>query len=343
MDSLTHIALGACIGEAFAGKQLGKRAMFLGAVAQSLPDIDFLASFWMNTSDNLLAHRGFTHSFLFILLAAPLLGLIAERWHRPHNISLLKWTLFFGVNALIHLLIDGMNSYGVGWFEPFSHVRISYNWIFVADPLYSVWLAIAFVMLLALKRSSRRRLFWVKFGIGLGTLYLVFCGFNKWQINSNVRRSLAEQHINYKNYFSTPTAFNNLLWYIVAATDSGYYIGYRSVFDGNRKLELNYFPRKENLLAPVKGHEDLQKLLRFSQGYYTVRRDQDVLVFNDLRFGQVAGWEDPNAPFAFYYYLEKPSKNRLVVQRGRFKWISGTSLRSLFQRIAGKDHSSLLK
>jgi inner membrane protein len=45
MDSITHIALGAITGEALAGKSLGKRAMILGAVAQSLPDIDFPLAF----------------------------------------------------------------------------------------------------------------------------------------------------------------------------------------------------------------------------------------------------------------------------------------------------------
>ena len=91
MDSITHIALGACMGEAFAGKQLGRKAMLWGALAQSIPDIDFLASFWMDTASNLLAHRGFTHSFLFCLISGLILALLAERWHRPHNISLLKW------------------------------------------------------------------------------------------------------------------------------------------------------------------------------------------------------------------------------------------------------------
>jgi inner membrane protein len=79
MDSLTHIALGACMGEAFAGKQLGKKAMLWGALAQSVPDIDFVASFWMNTSSNLLAHRGFTHSFVHSLHLC---------WHCWQNIGI---------------------------------------------------------------------------------------------------------------------------------------------------------------------------------------------------------------------------------------------------------------
>ncbi len=40
--------------------------MLYGAIAASLPDIDFIAAFWMNTTDDLLAHRGFTHSFCLL-------------------------------------------------------------------------------------------------------------------------------------------------------------------------------------------------------------------------------------------------------------------------------------
>ena len=77
MDSITHIALGACMGEAFLDRKLGKKAMVWGALAQSVPDIDFVASFWMKTADNLLAHRGFTHSLLFCILCALLLAWLA--------------------------------------------------------------------------------------------------------------------------------------------------------------------------------------------------------------------------------------------------------------------------
>src|SRR5450759_2361927 len=102
MDSITHLALGACMGEAFAGRTLGKKAMLWGVLAQSIPDIDFTSSFWMNTSSGLLAHRGFTHSFLFCAIITPLFALLAERLHRPHNIRLLKWMLFFGGVIFIH-------------------------------------------------------------------------------------------------------------------------------------------------------------------------------------------------------------------------------------------------
>ncbi|WP_223696306.1 metal-dependent hydrolase, partial [Escherichia fergusonii] len=46
MDSITHIVTGACIGEIFAGKKLGKKAMLWGAATQTLPDIDVITSWW---------------------------------------------------------------------------------------------------------------------------------------------------------------------------------------------------------------------------------------------------------------------------------------------------------
>jgi len=336
VDSLTHIALGACMGDAFAGKQLGKRAMFLGAVAQSVPDIDFVASFWTNTSENLLAHRGFTHSFLFVSLIAPFLGLVAERWHRPHDISIRKWILFFSVQAFIHLFLDGMNSYGVGWFEPFSHYRVSYNWIFVADPFYSVWLGVAFVVLLILKRNSPKRNWWIRFGVGMSTIYLLYCGLNKIRIDNDVRDIFRKQQISYNHYFTTPTPLNNWLWYVVAENDSGYNIGYRSLFDRERKIDFHFIPRNASLLEPVKDKEDLQKLIRFSQGYYSVQKwDDTLLVFNDIRFGQMVGWEDPSARFVFHYFLEHPTRNKFVVQRGRFYGWNMNSFKALLRRIGG--------
>ena len=335
LDSLTHIALGACLGDAFAGKQLGKRAMFLGAVAQSVPDIDFIASFWLNTSENLLGHRGFTHSLLFVVLITPLLALVAERWHRPHDISLNKWIVFFGAQGLVHLLLDGMNVYGVGLFEPFSHLRVSYNWIFVADPFYSVWLGIAFVALLILKKKHPRRGWWIRFGVGMSTIYLLYCGLNKIKIDHDVRDVFRKEGIAYNSYFTTPTPLNNWLWYVVAANDSGYQVGYRSLFDKERKIDFHFIPRNDHLLKSVENHEDLHKLIRFSKGYYTVQQWNDTLVFSDIRFGQMIGWNNPDARFVFHYFLQHPKGNKLVVQRGRFSNWDMNALRALLRRIRG--------
>src|SRR5882762_3400154 len=124
MDSLTHIALGAIIGEAYAGKELGKRAMVIGALAQSLPDADFAMSFWLSPVGNLLAHRGFAHSFLCGAALCVLLGIAATKWGRPASMTTIRWIGLFAIEIFVHLILYAFNNYGVGWFEPFTHKRV---------------------------------------------------------------------------------------------------------------------------------------------------------------------------------------------------------------------------
>ncbi len=335
MDSLTHIALGACMGEAFAGKQLGKKAMLWGALAQSVPDIDFVASFWMDTSSNLLAHRGFTHSFLFCIIITLLFALLAEYWHRPHNIRFKKWVLFFGAVIFIHIFLDAFNNYGVGWFEPFSHRRISFNIIYVADPLFSIWPGMACMAFIYFRKNTiYRKKIW-RLGLGITAIYLLICIGLKTKINNDVKSILQKQEIKYTRYFTTPAPLQSLLWYIVAGNDSGYYVGFRSVFDSKQQISFQFFPRNDFLLDSIKHHEYVQKLIRFAQEFYTVEYANDTLLFNDLRFGQIIGWQNPKEKFVFHYYLQHPNDNTLVVQRGRFEGWKYQTFTDLLKRIKG--------
>ncbi|MBL0358254.1 MAG: metal-dependent hydrolase [Chitinophagaceae bacterium] len=334
MDSLTHIALGACMGEAFGRKVLGKKAMLWGALAQSIPDVDFLAAFWMDPAGNLLAHRGFTHSLLFCVLITPLMALLAERLHRPHDIRLRKWLLFF--DCYFHpYFIDAFNNYGVGWFEPFSHQRISFNAIYVADPFFSVWPGLACIALIILNRYHPARRNWWRFGLMFAGLYLGYCLVNKKNTDVEVRTALQKQHIAYNRYFTTPAPLQNWLWYVVAGNDSGYQVGFHSVFDSKTEIAFQYFPRNDSLLDTVNGDEDLAKLIRFSKQFYTVEKWGDTLVFNDLRFGQIIGWKEPAGKFVFHYFLQHRGDNKLVVQRGRFAKWNQDVVKALLKRILG--------
>ena len=335
MDSLTHIALGACIGEAFFEKGFGKKAMLWGMLAQSIPDIDFVAGFWMSTPETLLAHRGFTHSILFGLLIVPVFALLAERLHRPHNITFRKWMMFFAAEVFVHLFIDAFNNYGIGWFEPFSHHRFSFNAIYVADPFFSVWPAIACCALLIMNRFHLHRKIWWKFGIILPAFYLCYCVMNKIVIDHEVSKQLEAREIPHERYFTTPAPLQNWLWFVVAGNDQGYSVGYTSVFDHQSTIPLNYFPRNDSLLQSAPQDDDLKRLLRFSQQYYTLEKWNDTLVFNDLRFGQEIGWYDPKEKFVFHYYLNFPTNNDLVIQRGRFEGWNKTVAYSLWENIKG--------
>lgn len=332
MDSFTHIALGACIGEVMVGKHLGKKALLIGALANSIPDIDVVANLWLNKSEGLLAHRGFTHSLLFAFIIAAPLALIFQKWLSRYAVKFKTWGLFFLVEIIVHIFIDAFNSYGTGWFEPFSHYRVAFNILFVADPFYSIWLLIAFFILIFIKRRNSFIKKWVKFGVGISTLYLFYCVINKIKVDADTKYILKKNNITYSRFFTTPAPLNNWLWYIVAQSDSGFYTGYYSVFQNKNDIRLNYFPQNSYLLKPMLHHKEVRDLLRFSKGYYIVKKDNDTLVFNDLRFGQIMGWDNPNNEYIFRYYL-KYADNAWVMQRGRFSKWSFKAIKSLINRV----------
>lgn len=333
MDSLTHIVLGACIGEIILGKNIGRRAMLLGALAQSVPDIDFIAGMWMPVSTELLAHRGITHSFLFGGVVSFFLALIAARWHKAETISVRKWFYFFLIEIGCHLFLDACNNYGIGWFEPFSTKRISFNVIYVADPLFTILPVIAFGFLIFLKTDHVHRLKWARAGMLAAAIYLSFAFVNKYNINKSVKNYMASTGKVHDKYFTTPTLLNNLLWFLVVEDNTGFKIGYRSIFDNSDSLQLHHIEKNELLLKPIADHDEVVELKRFSQGYYTIEKLGDTLVFNDLRFGQSAGWQNINSRFAFHYYLGHPEDNDLIVQRGRFAGFNLNSAKKMFERM----------
>lgn len=335
MDTITHVVLGACIGELFVGKKIGKRALLLGAIAQSVPDIDFVTSFFLSPADNLLAHRGLTHSFLFAILVVPLLAWLADKWRRPHDVSFKIWIAFFATEVLTHLTLDTANAYGTGLLEPFYHQRFSFNTLFVADPFFSMVPGIVAIMLL-INRTHAKRTLWANIAIVWCSIYFIIGIANKTIIENSIEKIAAKHQLIYNRHFTTPTPFNNLLWYAVLESDSGYYVGYRSVFDRDETYNFQYHAKNDSFISNVKNRDDIKKLIQFSQNYYTAERWHDTLVFNDLRFGQITGWQDAHAHFAFYYFVNRIDDNQLIIQRGRFKNWNATQIKYLWKRMLGK-------
>jgi inner membrane protein len=335
MDTITHLTLGACIAEAMVGKKIGRPALFVGAIAQSIPDLDFITGIWMNPPESLLAHRGLSHSFLFMILITPLLAWLVNRWHPFRQVSHKGWTMLIGIEILCHLFLDAFNAYGVGWFEPFNHARISFNILFVADPLFTIWSLVASLVLFFTNRHYSKRKYWVRFSLLLTGVYMLISYFNKLNIEDDFADTFNKKGISISKHFTTPTPFNNLLWYVVAYKDSGFYIGHHSVFDKKDDIEFHFHPMNERLLEGAGKQDAVRQLKIFSQGFYTAEKWADTLVFNDLRFGQIMGWADPDARFVFHYILKPELDNTMVVQRGRFQNWNWTTIRQFLRRIRG--------
>ena len=67
-----------------------------------------------------------------------------------------------------------------------------------------------------------------------------------------------------------------------------------------------------------------------------VENKSPLLVFNDLRFGQIGGWYLPDAPFVFSFNLFKNEGGESVLQQGRMKASTWEAMTKLIERIRGK-------
>lgn len=337
MDSLTHIVVGACIGEAMAGKSLGKKAMLWGAIMSSAPDIDFVTNFWMSTTDTIIAHRAWTHSLIFLIFIPWAMSwLAASRWHKTSGMSFQRWFWFFFVAVLTHLFLDLFNNYGVALFTPFSDRRFTWNVLYVADPLLTIAPLMATISLVLMRSSNLSRHRKWKWGLSLAGVYLIYALCNKWQINKELHSYVQQQEEKPLNYFTTPAPFQTWLWFTVVKYPEHFKIGYRSVFDTTKNFHWRNVPQDEMLLIDFPDTVSIKKLKQFSQGYYSIEKYGDTLVFNDFRFGQEIGWQDSLGRIAFHYYLNYPDANALVVQRGRFARWDMTVFKRYMLRVFGK-------
>ncbi|WP_317897467.1 metal-dependent hydrolase [Aurantibacillus circumpalustris] len=339
MDSITHTVIGACLGEVIAGKKLGKKAMLIGALANNLPDIDVITTFWTSPAKELLVHRGITHSILFAVIASYLLALAFKKLIKNEEVSLKQWLLLIGSGLFLHILIDAFTAYGTGWFEPFSHYRVSFNTLFILDPFLSLPMIVASVALLIVKRDAeqkRKRI--ALFGLYLSLFYLTICTCIKLYVNKTIEQDLKSKNISYQSYLATPTPMNNILWYTVAKSGSGFYIGYYSILDKNPTLTWEFFEKNDSLLQPFKNNQEIECLTRFSKNYYCVREKGGSLNFSDIRFGQIGGWYAPQAPFVFNFDLTLQKNNKINLQQGRFKSINKKDFELLISRIKGIEN-----
>ncbi|HUC80171.1 MAG TPA: hypothetical protein VMR70_04610, partial [Flavisolibacter sp.] len=156
---------------------------------------------------------------------------------------------------------------------------------------------------------------------------------NKQVVNRAVEKSLAVRP-GPTEFFTTPSPFNSLLWFVAAKDSGGYYTAYRSVFDKG-PVQFTYFPRNDQRADTISNQKDLQLLKKFAQGYYTIEKWGDTTILNVLRFGQVVGWYNPKEKFSFHYYLTYPKENDLVVQRGRFMHWNSQTAKAFFRRMFG--------
>ncbi|UAM99489.1 metal-dependent hydrolase [Polaribacter litorisediminis] len=299
MDSLTQIVLGAAVGEAVLGRKIGNKAMLYGAIAGTIPDLDVISSFFTDTVTALEMHRGFTHSIFFSVVFAPIFAFIVSRYERYKNIKDWSWLFFWAF--LTHSILDAQTTWGTQLFWPLD-IRLAFKNIFVVDPLYTIPFLVFLILAMRQKKEAKKRRVYNNLGLFVSSSYLILTLFLKWFAYQNFSQELKNQNIHYKAFTVKPTPLNTILWTANVETENSFLIGYNSFFDKN-PIQFSRYPKNHHLLGDLANHPKIKRMIKISKGFYTINELNNVLYFNDLRFG-VLSIQTNAKNFVFKYAIE---------------------------------------
>lgn len=289
MDSLTQAVLGAAVMEAVAGRQIGNRAIAWGLWLGTLPDLDIVLYPWLDPLDRLGWHRGLSHSLFLMTVTAPLWGALMARWHRG-RLSWRRATWAAWLALFTHVLIDVFTVYGTQVFEPFSSYRLATNNLFIIDPLFTLPMLVALVVIPWWQADSARRRRWNAWGLGLAAAYAGWSFVAKGVAHQRVASALEAEGVPYVRLMTAPGPFNTLLWRALVETEDGLLVGYTSLLDQpGTPFRWVKLPRNAEALEVARGSRAREVLEWFSQGYWTAVSHPDGPLLFDWRFGEIRG------------------------------------------------------
>lgn len=276
MDSLTQAALGATLGGAVLGRQLGRSALIGGASLGTLPDLDVLIDYGSAVA-NFTQHRGFSHSLLVLVPLAFVLAVALQRW-RP-DVSLARWAMFTMVILVTHPLLDAFTTYGTQLLWPVAG-PVALHSIFIIDPLYTVPLLVAVV--LAFCRPPARRALHI--GLLLSSLYLGWSLLGQYLVTSRVMPALKQEGLENAPRLVQPMPFNTFFWRVTVLGEEARLEIATSVL-GTGKPRVERFPRNHDLALEAGELEEGQRLVWFTRGFLAYEVRAGVLTATDVRLG----------------------------------------------------------
>lgn len=332
MDSLTQIVLGASIGEVTLGKKVGNKALLYGAIAGTIPDLDVMLGALTDTITAIEWHRGFSHSLLFSVLLAPVLGWIVSQLERKSDLGWKPWTKLFFFGLFTHTLLDAFTSWGTQLFWPLP-TRLALNSIFVIDPLYTLPFLVFTVMVLFYKRQSKTRRRLNTAGLIISTMYLLATLYIKLIVEKRFVLALQDQHITYTQISTRPAPLNTILWNANIDTPENYLIADYSFFD-RQPIRFKSYPKQRNKSKNLMAFPNVKRLVAISNGWYIIEKSGDYWVFNDLRFGLIPK-KDGTTFFSFSYRLEEHNGQFTATEVPKTGRDAQFLMKSLWQRIKG--------
>lgn len=331
MDSFTQIVLGAAVGEAALGKKVGNKALLYGAIAGTIPDLDILSGYFVDTVTALEIHRGLTHSLLFAIFGGIAFGWLVSLWEKRANWKQWSWLFFLGF--ITHSWLDAHTSWGTQIFWPFGY-QVSFRNIFVIDPLYTLPFAVFLLLAWRSPVGSQKRFRYNWWGIGISSAYMLVTLVLKGITYHKFQQALEKQNIDYTSIQTKPSPMNTILWTANVQTEDAFLIGDYSFFD-TEPIRFYSHPKKHHLLGDLIKDKDVQRLIKVTENKYTLTEKADGIYLNDLRFGMISVKQDGDK-YAFSYLLQPTEHGVAITEEVKDREDAKKMLSDLWNRLLGR-------
>ena len=314
MDSVTQIALGASVCYAAIGPKIGKRALIIGAIVGSLPDLDVLVPY-----DDAIAsftyHRSWSHSlFVLSLCSLPLAWIIRRATARDLSgkASFAQWWLAIWLVLFTHPLLDIFTIYGTQIWWPLPLPPVAIGSIFIIDPLYTLPLLVGCIIAWRSTGSHGQKEFLLRLrarrvviaGLTISCFYLGWTLLSYSFTAQRLEQQLQLQQIDAKTRVIAPFP-TAVLWRIVVTENDSYKESFSSLFDDQTlPLQFTTFRNAQDeclrKIAAPSVHWAIKRMDWFTDGVIAVTRKNDRLLITDLRMGieddyvftfDIGGWE----------------------------------------------------
>ena len=282
MDSATQFLLGASIGGAMLGSRLGGRALLIGGLVATLPDLDSFIPMG-NDIDNMTYHRGFSHSVLVLTVAAPVVAYAVTKIVKDSRECLPLVLLTTWLCLVTHSILDSLTTYGTQIFWPLDFgAPAAWPAVFIIDPVYTLLLLAGVLCLWSMRRNRPRGVLVVRVFLAVSTLYL-----GLGLAGNLVVRAKAEGHPDLQGMrvFVQPTPFNILFWQVLAVDDTHYVTGLTNPM---LSCPISNLARHERLAEAPRGFQpsdSVRRLEWFTNGFYTYQDRGGSIAIADLRIG----------------------------------------------------------
>ncbi len=352
MDSITQAILWASIAEFLGGKKYGNKAALVGAIVATIPDLDVFIGplLYGDTLQAELFHRSVTHSLLFSILLAPIVGRVISKIIRgpkessPSSNSETRKSsrrdrTIISFRALAtHRMLDLLTWYGTKWLRPFSQMPFAADSVFILDPLYTIPFFIFLMIALFYHQSSKKRRFWNGLALIVSTIYLLRWLGMKQVAQQTFLVQLEQRGVTYQTVNASAEPLTTFLRRGRAQDDENRYIGRRSIFDQDNEIALKTYPKNHELLIPYLQDPDVQKILARRRYNVSVKPTAQGITLTPMQFGDLLWWNQAEPNFMFSYDLVLQWTGVQVLEPTRWRQIPTGRFHILLKRIFGQEN-----